>query len=425
MKKLRAVVHGRVWRVGVLIWLLSPLVVIQPGWADAAAEDMRIGGDRGSSVFIGYLHDPLWEQRDAYDAGHRLMIPLHWAVNAKDEDFLLAFVEHFLQFHRQVNQDGWDIGTIRELQYLSLISRYLAMGAPAAKADERKKLFEFTLERFNDYFRKREAWQWGREAFSGGVEGRVAWKLETNEVGLSYYNAVIDQDLYVLGIGADLLAASRRNDRSCLACEDAVELFVTVLEKRLAPDSRWGFQEGFWSDHPTYSHAGYLSKPGREATAIKVHDIQSDSSHGHRWPLWLAQLDNAINVERYIKRLRAHFVKTVVSQETGVGVPALHNFMSGHNGYYRWNYETHNEGEGYGPYELSGTFGLGWWALLGGEEISELYRKLLDAYPLNEAQLDLYTGKSQRERHSLVSDEHENGLRESIAAMAKDVAVSR
>jgi hypothetical protein len=55
--------------------------------------------------------------------------------------------------------------------------------------------------------------------------------------------------------------------------------------------------------------------------------------------------------------------------------------------------------------------------------LADLYAGLAQAYPLNPAQMDLYKGLSTRERHPVVADAHVNGLRQSIAWMASELAV--
>jgi len=114
----------------------------------------------------------------------------------------------------------------------------------------------------------------------------------------------------------------------------------------------------------------------------------------------------------------------VIDHNVNIGVPVLKNFMCGHNGYYRWNYQTHEEGTGYGPYQLSGTFTLGWWSLLGGTDLADLYDGLAHAYSLNKAQMDLYRDLSTRERHPVVAYGYINGVRRAIAMMACDLAGS-
>lgn len=99
-------------------------------------------------------------------------------------------------------------------------------------------------------------------------------------------------------------------------------------------------------------------------------------------------------------------------------VPVLNNFMSGHNGYYRYGYSTQTGYfKGYPPYALSGTFAYGYWALLG-DELNPYYQKLANAYPLSQEVLHIYQDSSTREQHPLLQNGWTNGLLETIAKMA-------
>lgn len=101
----------------------------------------------------------------------------------------------------------------------------------------------------------------------------------------------------------------------------------------------------------------------------------------------------------------------------------LHNYMDGHNGWYRWQYATHQGAHsGYGPYALSGAFACGWWALLGGPEVAEQYGRLLEAFPLGHPELLLYAGSSTREVHPAIRDGWTNGLMARLAGMSVVVA---
>jgi len=311
-----------------------------------------------------------------------------------------------------------------ELQYLALASRYLALGAPKAEESFKDRLGDLLFERFFYYWSESEAWQWDRDNFQGGVRERLEWKLSVNEVERSYYNVVFDQELYLIGLSADLIVSGWADKNDCNGCREAIEFFLEIMDKRLDKnETGWVFQKGFWHQHPTYAYAGYLVEPkSDDPEPFRINDIQQDSSHAHRWPLWLKQLEGVCEVNDSKHRLKWQLLNLVIDDSQDIGIPVLKNYMSGHNGFYRWNYQTHKKGTGYGPYQLSGTFGFGWWAFLGGGTLAEYYEKLANSYPLNEAQLSLYEDLSTRDRHKLVDRDHHNGLKKLIAEMAAEVA---
>lgn len=50
------------------------------------------------------LQEELWSERDMYDAGHVMMLPLHYAFKIDDEKIIKAFGDHFDRFFFFVNQ---------------------------------------------------------------------------------------------------------------------------------------------------------------------------------------------------------------------------------------------------------------------------------------------------------------------------------
>lgn len=401
------------------------ILMLSAGCADDSKEHERHNNEMQLDLLVQYLDDPLWTDRDAYDAGHNLMIPLHWAFSQNNKQLQTAFAEHFERMLDAYDSGEIDLGTLNELQYLTLASRYLALGDAGAEDSLRTRLAELIHQRFVYYWQEKPAWQWARDPFTGGIRERILWKLEEKNPKRSYYTIFFDQEFFAVGLAADLLVFyKKQNKKPCPACQEAVDFFARIMDQRLDTGKKgWVFQEGFWRDHPTYAHTGYLTPPGSDAPFIGIKTIQQDSSHAHRWPLWLLQLSGVMDVSDFQNRLRRQLLNVVVDQDMKIGVPVLKNFMCGHNGYYRWNYQTHKKNTGYAPYKLSATFGFGWWGFLRGDELADLYAGLAQAYPLNPAQMDLYKGLSTRERHPVVADAHVNGLRQSIAWMASELAV--
>jgi len=54
----------------------------------------------------------------------------------------------------------------------------------------------------------------------------------------------------------------------------------------------WTFQPGIWSDHGDYLYAGNY-EINENMQPLPVDGIAEDSSHSHRWPVWLMSLADA------------------------------------------------------------------------------------------------------------------------------------
>lgn len=369
--------------------------------------------------FKTLLSDSLWCKRDAYDAAHNLMIPLHYSFISNDTSLQEAFHKHVNQFLKAEKNGSIKIEGLKELQYLSLLSRYLNL-APS-NSPLSTELFEFLNDRFDYYWTHKPAWQWGRDDFPGGIKERITWKLTHSDSTYHYYNVLHDADFYVIGLAADLLNYTPQKDTSrSRKFEEAVNLFFEILNQRLDKTSRgWVFQKNMWQDHRDYAYSGYVTKPEQDDKKHVADNIQADASHSHRWPLWLYQVGQVRKVKTLQKRLKRQLLQVVIEDELShkVGIPLLNNYMCGNNGYFRWKYKTHKSA-GYGPYELSGTFGLGYWSLLKGNEISNYYILLSKAYPLRDSYRRLYEPVSNRNRNDIFINAHNNGLRKEIAQMA-------
>jgi hypothetical protein len=186
----------------------------------------------------------------------------------------------------------------------------------------------------------------------------------------------------------------------------------------------WVFQKDMWIDHPDFAFSGYVTEPGKDAKPIKASSLQEDSSHGNRWALWLLQIGQVLDLSELKERLKYQLLNVVIDKNQKVGIPILTNYMCGNNGYYRWGYQT-NVNSGYGPYKLSSTFGLGWWSLLGGQELGIYYMQLAKAYPLNEAQNNLYTSISLRQQNPFIENADNNGAKQSVAIMSMEIALDK
>ena len=270
------------------------------------------------------------------------------------------------------------------------------------------------------------AWQWGRPSFEGGMRERVLWKLNNHNVERSYYRGIIDEELFVMAIAADLAhtdSVLRREPDPVLA--DVLDIARIVFQSELVygQDGGWILQPGVWRDHPDYTYSGY-TQLALDLVPKPVLNIAPDSSHSHRMPLWLLSLAHAYpnDDERHVfyqvllDGLRIQFLDHVlVPPSSEVPFPRLTNFMDGWNGVYRYNYQTVGENLGYGPYQLSGILLESWWIFLGTDDLRYLYAEMSRQFPLRQDELDLYVGpNTTRERHPLVTwpDYFTNGFAE-------------
>ncbi|NLW44487.1 MAG: hypothetical protein GXY92_04825 [Syntrophomonadaceae bacterium] len=392
--------------------------------------------DLAQATIVPYLSQELWIKRDIYDAGHRLMVPLHYAFANDDNKLIQSFEDHFTRFLNEglskvdITIDSQRLDT---LQYYYVLSRYLVLADKnnsynfdSAVHEELKNHLIADIEKI---WLRIPAWQWDREHFENGMKERLDWKLDNLDTEKSYYRAIIDEELFTLAIAADL--SILEPDNSVLREINKYAFKVLQREGKFDEEGKWLFQVGVWDDHPDYAYAGYTSK--EKVTGTKpIVGIAADSSHFHRFPLWINSFiqatEEGTEENRLFKNIlegleKQFFNNVLIPPNDDVPYYRLTNYMDGYNGLYRWNYAT-MPNDGYGPYELSGTFSLGWWTFLGSERIKHVYKDLYNQYPLTDEVIKLYVGpNTTRERNPLVKepDVYFNGFNELITYYASEV----
>lgn len=388
-----------------------------------------------------YLKDDLWTEQNAYDACHYLMVPMHAAFLLRKYEWEEQFNTHFLRF-LEAYQNGNAIveGRLNRLHYFYLMSRFLALSLNSNNYGIlQKELQKILYDEIEILWTKDPAWMWGKKPFIGGMRERFAWKFSGAKLPYSYCKAVIDEELFVFSIAADLRSIERvvktRATWSPLI-SDILDAAYDVFKKESSflSDDGWLFQIGVWADHGDYAYVGHLQK-GTNLEPKPLRDVSSDVSHSHRFPLWILSLRDAYEssdeeyqyYEKVRKGLAKQFTEKVLIPPSNVfQAYRTTNFMDGRNGIYRWNYKTQGPNNGYGPYELSGTFMLGWWAFCGSKIIDDSYGEMVKAFPLSERIISVYTGpNTTRERHSLVKfpDFFKNGYSELLVRLASKMPV--
>ena len=353
-----------------------------------AGEKEKVGGE---TVLMRLLERPLWQSDVAYNAGNYLMLPLHAAFEMKNNDLELAFGAHYKRMlNRQSDVVGQDsLSALTRLQYLYTASRYMALAQEHAVPGVR----EFLLEELNGYWKLKPAWQWGRRPFEGGFSERLEWKLKALDVKYSYYRAVIDEEIFLFGIAADLAQHHRQLKLQIPPLlKDILGVAYKVFEQEsvFVEGDRWLLQPGVWSDHPDYAYVGNMSAELGLSKAL-IKDIATDVSHSHRLPLILlslqeAELPGSARYNYYLKLRRGlakqFFDVVLVPPNHQIPFYRTLNFMDGRNGVYRYQYGKMGAGKGYGAHALSGTLLLGWWAFLPDDRARGLYQNLQENFPV-------------------------------------------
>jgi len=339
------------------------------------------------------------------------------------------FTEGFKKNHIQ---DGFNtLNTLTRLHFLYIVSQYLVLSKSHGGALD-GELTSYMINYLESIWNQ-PAWQWDRSPFPEGMAQRIQWKLQSKNPTRSYYRAIIDEEVFTFAIAADLKSVLL--DQSPKFIDEILDISYKVFKQEVvfldAKSQRWLLQPGVWTDHPDYAYAG-CDKITPNLNKKPVPEIAWDSSHFFRFPLWLlslqggfiarGEMEKAEYFEELRRGLTVQFLKKVlIAPSKEFPNYRTTNFMDGHNGVFRYNYPTAGPGQGYGPYELSGTILIGWWIFLKDQSIQDVYCFIASHYPLSEKEIDIYLGPdTNRDRHPFIEGQaqYKTGLLELIDRLA-------
>lgn len=382
------------------------------------------------------LSQDLWVARDKYDTAHALMLPMRYAFSNNDSEKINQFNAFFTRLDSAFDQ-GISDNRVSTNQFMYFVSEYLVLLQNSGNFDATALSLHEKLKAWWLQFVDGPAWMWDREPFDNLVE-RLSWKLSDQTPGLPYYKAMFDEDLYILATMSNLsyldkaVAESETNTEFAQRVTELTPLLTQMLQTQvtfLNPEDtnnqQWLFQKGVWSEHRDYAYAGNLALADNLEKQI-VEGIAVDSSHSHRWPLWLASYARSYSenqdMQDYLTRLTTGLAQqfnqvVYVKLEQGVTTPRLSNYFDGHNGVYRYQFATAGN-SGYGPYQLSQILYVGWYgALTEAEQYKADLESVLanGGLQLSDADITLLTGpNTSRERNPMfvLPDYFNNGMAE-------------
>lgn len=370
-----------------------------------------------------YLEQSLWKGESAYDAGAVLMVPAQAAFQFGEAAWQTDLGSFFTRV--VADKKGLAPTALYRLQFLFMASRVVLAAQKAGKLDKLPPgLPGLLVDEVLAYWERRPAWQWNRSDFPS-MKDRVQWKLDQTGTNPSYLRAIVDDELFVFGIAANMVAAmdagAKADRRANL--ERIVEQAHRVFSIRGSTTTAggWVFDAGVWSDEPDHAYAGVRSKEAARGPR-KVSGLVRDSSHAHRWPVVLRSLvagggaARRASFQAMLDGLQRQFVaKVLVAPSPDFPAYRMANYMDGGNGLFAYD---PGSGHGYGPYELSGTLTLGWWSAVGGDRVKSAYAEIAKSFPLPPKVIRLYATSFYPEDAAAKTPDSYVGLRPLICSLA-------
>lgn len=322
------------------------------------------------------LKDDLWLPRDCYDTGHTLMLPLHYAFRSKNEKYISWFKDHFCRYldYYAKNADEFNRQAyLNRIHYWYLCSWYCVLACDYDCVDD--VVFELSEVIENNVIENYNTFQgnWAVLGFHSMAENFEYILNKENTPTPKFYKAITDTHFFTLAILANISYVKRKLNIPIEFVYTEVETYIYKLFKSEVvwnKEGGWVLQPGVWSENSSYLYAGDESDMPRKSI---VDNIGEDISHFHRMALWLQSFyksASSVEYQNYYKSLSVGLLVQlntfcIVLPDREIPYYRLHNYMSGHNGWYRFNADTNI---GYAPFKLSRSI------LLAGGHLGEVLR---------------------------------------------------
>jgi hypothetical protein len=212
------------------------------------------------------LKQELWLPDNSYNCGHFLMVPMHGAFYLKEESWLQDLKQHFSKLADSGYAKLDTANYLYKIQYCYFASEYLRLCYENKRPDLVPANLEDSLfNTVSDRWLHNAIWHWWHRkapfATFPSMQKSMAWKLDDEKIKKpTYQKAVVDDDLFTMAVGVDLLRIKLLKGDSIPAVltEMQVDMYRTFSERgAFQADGSYQFQPGWWSDHYDYRYAAY------------------------------------------------------------------------------------------------------------------------------------------------------------------------
>lgn len=296
---------------------------------------------------------------------------------AKEKNFI-ALKEKLLNkldFQRLLSKSEDTKSRLAVLQFsylLSLLEKY----EYKLRFQNNKKSIDYLNKLLKKFWLDQPAWHW-KKTFPNMRERTLAKITHSQEIsGDNYYYAIIDEDIFLYGIAANLITIDNAFDSSLL---EILYLGYNFIKQKTNLSEGFSFSKGDWYEHPEFAYAGCETEEFPTVKCLKE-DIEPDISHFHRMPwiindlkeafYYIGEKERAIYLKKWLDAFSLKFNNSLIFY-TPEGYPLLKNFICGTNGWYRVGYHEEYDKFGYGPYELTLISVLGSYYLISEHRFIE------------------------------------------------------
>ncbi|MDO5615018.1 MAG: hypothetical protein Q4G16_02425 [Cruoricaptor ignavus] len=316
-----------------------------------------------------------------YVSAHQLYIPMLYAYQTEKQDLLSSYPNLFTYKNVDAVLSSDFVTDLDKKIFIFFTAEYIRL--LNSNSQETKKIYSLISKYNQDYWFKvpGKNWQTEKINFTGKKERVEAILANKYNGDKSYYNAITDNELFVMASAVSLAISEEKMQISDNHNDEIVNTFYEVMKTQVKTndDGTWLFQPDVWRNHSDFANV-------KSSTNIPV---AWDASHFSRFPayLYLLKIYFSDKKEKYIyitqlqEGLAKQFIEKVAVFDKTANKYTFNNYMSGDNRAFRTNYKnnrTQGESQNY-----THIF-FGWWKLLPSKEISEMYDNLYNNFQIYE-----------------------------------------
>ncbi|MDR4952391.1 hypothetical protein REB14_09425 [Chryseobacterium sp. ES2] len=315
-----------------------------------------------------------------YDSSALLYVPMQYAYDTQNNELINKFQKLFTYNTLLIVKKNSQADDLAKRTFYFTVSEYLRRSGIKGNA-ENTKMYDFIKNEVLYYWNNNPANIWDAESKKFyGAKQRIDYILSGNFNGnLSYYRAITDFELYVMGTGVSLLLIEKDAKRTITP--DLVSIkdrFYQVLKKEVSiKDGAWYLQPNIWKDHPDF----------KDVALQKSQNVNWDASHFSRMSAYLHLLKLNFQNDK-IKYSYLEKLTTLLSNQliTNIAVYnskndfyTFNNYIDGNNSSFRSDVKGGKKG--IQPSQNFEHIFIGWWKMLNTKEVNIMYERIAGKFP--------------------------------------------
>lgn len=328
-----------------------------------------------TNVFSSETNMAKWTS-SVYDSAALLYIPIQYAYDTGNQELINKLRKLFNYNTLLLVKKSSQADDLAKRTFYFTASEFLRRDRIKDNT-ENTKMYNFIKSEVLNYWNDKPANIWEAESNKFyGVKQRIDFLLSGNFNGnLSYYRAITDFELYVMGTGVSILLIEKDAKRALtpdlLSIKDR---FYQVMKKEVSikDNNSWYLQPNIWRDHPDF----------QDVALEKSQSVNWDASHFSRMSAYLHLLKLNFQNDKikysYLEKLTILLSNQLISKiavyDTKNNTYIFNNYIDGNNSNFRSNIKDGKKG--IQPSHNFEHIFIGWWKMLNTSEVDIMYERI-------------------------------------------------